>query len=235
MLLFFILVCGLILISGERSSFAFLILSILFILLLTNKFLKFGLYFLLGSVTLIIMLSLVSPTLKNRVFKDPFISSGLQKKEEKKYIFTAHHDSLIRTAYNMFLDEPITGHGPKMFRVICKDEKYAVGISPCMTHPHNFYIQLLAETGIIGFSFLFSVFIYVLYCAYRQFKSIVLRQKRYLSDYQVCLLAGILITVWPLTTNGNFFHNWLMIAYSLPVGFYLHSIYGKNKDDVYKN
>jgi O-antigen ligase len=150
-----------------------------------------------------------------------------------KSIFTPQHDSLIRTAYNVFLDKPLAGHGPKMFRVICKDEKYAVGILPCLTHPHNFYVQLLAETGIIGFSFLFSAFAYVLYCAYRQFKSIVLRQKRHLSDYQVCLLAGILITVWPLTTNGNFFHNWLMIVYSLPVGFYLHSIYGKNRKNIY--
>ena len=48
-----------------------------------------------------------------------------------------------------------------MFRVICKDEKYATGVTPCMTHPHNFYIQLLAETGIIGFLFLFSALIYV--------------------------------------------------------------------------
>jgi hypothetical protein len=91
---------------------------------------------------------------------------------------------------------------------------------------------LLAETGIIGFSFLFGVFAYVLYCAYRQFKSIVLKKNRYLTDYQVCLLAGILITVWPLTTNGNFFHNWLIIVYSLPVGFYLHSIYRKNKKNI---
>jgi O-antigen ligase len=48
-----------------------------------------------------------------------------------------------------------------MFRIICKDEKYATGITPCMTHPHNFYIQLLAETGIIGFLFLFSALSYV--------------------------------------------------------------------------
>ena len=233
--LFFILVTGLILISGERASFAFLTLSTLFILLLTNNALKFRLCFIFGSVILILMLSLADSALKYRVFERPFESSGLKKNEDQKYFFTVYHDSLIRTSFNMFKDKPLVGHGPKMFRVICKDEKYAVGISPCMTSPHNFYLQLLAETGIIGFGFLFSVFVYVLYCAYRQLKSMVLRQKRYLSDYQVCLLAGILITVWPFTTNGNFFHNWLIIVYSLPVGFYLHSLYGKNKDVVNKN
>ena len=127
----------------------------------------------------------------------------------------------------MFKDQPIFGHGPKMFRVKCKDEKYATGIKPCMTHPHNFYVQLLAETGIFGFLFLFSALVFVIYTALRQFKSIIFSQKRFLTDYQVCLLAGILITVWPLTTNGNFFNNWLMIVYSLPVGFYLQSIYYK--------
>jgi O-antigen ligase len=98
-----------------------------------------------------------------------------------------------------------------------------------MTHPHNFYVQLLAETGVIGFLFLFGALVYVIYTALRQFKSIILRQKRPLTDYQICLLAGILITVWPLSPNGNFFNNWLMIVYSLPVGFYLQSIYSKKK------
>jgi O-antigen ligase len=225
MSLFFILLSGLILISGERAALFLYILSFILIIILVKGYSKLRIVLSVGSLIIFIIIISSFNEVKSRMLFNP--ASTITKS-----IFTPQHDSLVRTAYNMFLDKPLFGHGPKMFRVICKDEKYATGVSACMTHPHNFYVQLLAETGIIGFSFLFSAFAYVLYCVYRQFKSIVLRQKRYLTDYQVCLLTGILITVWPITTNGNFFHNWLMIVYSLPVGFYLHSIYGKNRENI---
>jgi len=225
----FILVDVLIFMSGERSAFFFLNLSTVFIIILIKEYQKFRLVTFIIAIICVVILSLNSSKLNDRMFKGPAEDMGLVKSSKESVIFSKVHDSLIRTAYNMFKDQPIFGHGPKMFRIICKDEKYATGVNPCMTHPHNFYVQLLAETGIIGFLFLLSALVYVIYTALRQFKSIILRQKRPLTDYQVCLLAAILITVWPITTNGNFFNNWLMVVYSLPVGFYLQSFYGKNK------
>ena len=127
----------------------------------------------------------------------------------------------------MFLDRPIIGHGPKMFRIKCSDPKYAEvvgtserGISSCMTHPHNFYIQLLAETGLIGFSILFFLFLYVVYLSMKYFYYDFIKNKKIYSNYNICLLACLLITVWPIIPNGNFFNNHLMIIYSLPLGFF---------------
>jgi len=223
--IYFFLLTGLIFISGERAPFFLYSLSLIFIIIFIEKLKKFKIIILALYLFLIAVISLNFYEVRNRMIQSTVNSFS-------KSILPSGHESLIKTSYKMFVDKPIFGHGPKMFRVLCKEEKYIYRIDSCENHPHNFYVQLLVETGIIGFSFLFSAFAYVWYCAYRQFKSIVLRQKRYLTDYQVCLLAGILITVWPLTTNGNFFHNWLMIVYSLPVGFYLHSIYGKNRKSI---
>jgi O-antigen ligase len=227
--LLFVLVDVLIFMSGERSAFFFLNLSTIFIIILIKEYQKFRLITFIITIICIFILSLNSTKLNERMFKGPAEQMGFIESSNEAVIFSPAHDRLIKTAFNMFKDHLIFGHGPKMFRLICKDERYATGVKSCNTHPHNFYVQLLAETGIIGFLFLFSSLGYVIYTALRQFKSIIFKQKKPLTDYQVCLLSGILITLWPLSTNGNFFNNWLMVVYSLPLGFYLQSFYGKNK------
>ena len=225
--LLFILVDILVYMSAERASFFFLNLSTLFIIILIKEYQKFRLVTFILAMICIFALSFKSPNLSDRMFVGPAKTMGLIESSSEATIFSPTHDSWIRTAFKMFKDQPLLGHGPKMFRIMCKDEKYKSGLKPCMSHPHNFYVQLLAETGIIGFLFLFGTLGYVLFSAVRQFKCIIYKQKRVFTDYQVCLLAGMLITVWPFSTNGNFFNNWLMIIYCLPVGFYLQSVYSK--------
>jgi O-antigen ligase len=223
----FVFVDVLIYLSGERTAFFFLNLSTIFIIILIKKYQKFRLFTFIMALIFILVLSLNSSALTNRMIITPAKNMGLVKSSSKPVIFSRVHDGHIRTAYLMFKDKLITGHGPKSFRIKCSDPKYSYNEDSCSNHPHNFYVQLLAENGVIGFLFLLSAFIYILYEAFRQFKSIVLKQKRTLTDYQVCLLAGLLISIWPFSPNGNFYNNWLMIIYSLPVGFYLQSIYSK--------
>ena len=215
----------LIYISGERTAFFFLNLSTITIILLIKKFQLFRLITFLIGLMIIFIISINNSVVTKRMFSE--INEHVIKAEEtKRKIFTPIHDSHIRTAFNIFLDRPLTGYGPKMFRVMCKKEEFQVGIKPCSTHPHNFYVQLLSETGVIGFSFLLVSFLYIISCLIRQLKSVIFfEKKRPFSDYQVCLLSALLIPVRPFSPNGNFFNNWLATVYTIPVGFYLHSIY----------
>ena len=65
----------------------------------------------------------------------------------------------------MFLDNKIIGIGIRNFRNFCSNEKFKIDEKSCATHPHNTYIQLLAETGILGFLFALFFLIYFLYFA----------------------------------------------------------------------
>jgi O-antigen ligase len=156
--------------------------------------------------------------------QDKIIAVNCKDEKNRFKFFTCGHESLYLTALNMFFDRPIIGHGPKLFRLKCSDPKFAEGISSCMTHPHNFYIQLLAETGVIGFSFLFCLFLYVIFLSIKYFYYSFFKKKKLYSTYQVCLLACLLITTWPFIPNGNFFNNHLMMMYCLPIGFFKKNI-----------
>lgn len=233
--LLFILIDVLIFISGERSAFFFLNLSTIFIIFFIKKYKKFRIITFLIALCFVSFLTLKSNVYKKRMLLDPLkdISTFAKNDKDSIVIFSKLHDGLIKTGIKMFLDKPLIGHGPKLFRYKCSDPNYSVGKKSCSTHPHNFYIQLLAETGLIGFSFLLCVFLYVVYISLAQLKSALFLKTQTLTDYQVCLLSAILISVWPFAPNGNFFNNWLLIIYGLPFGFYLHSIYSPHSN-LYK-
>ena len=124
----------------------YMMLSSIFIVLLIDRLKYIRLITLLLSLTLIVGITAVSPTVKKRMVDTTLEQVGVGS--DRLVIFSPVHESHIRTAFNMFFDKPILGDGPKMFRVKCSDPKYAVGINPCSTHPHNFYVDKLKNFGI---------------------------------------------------------------------------------------
>ena len=130
----------------------------------------------------------------------------------------------------MFLDKPILGIGPKMFRYYCDFETYYV-LNSCSTHPHNSYIQLMAETGIIPFLFLLIIFIFFLKIYIKQFLSIFKNKNAYYSTHFILMLSSVFISLFPLAPTGSFFNNWLNVIYYFPVGFLIFFI----KTQKYKN
>ena len=125
------------------------------------------------------------------------------------------HQTYIIISINMFKDKPIFGHGPRAFKKLSCDE-YKINQFSCSSHPHNFYLQLLSETGIIGF---FLLFLFFLYICMILFIEIFTSKKKLTFELQL-LIVSIFINLFPITQTGNFLSNWNSIALYLPIGFY---------------
>jgi len=218
-LIIFLLTYLVVFLSGERAIFALLNLSIFFMIIFTKKYKIEKISLLIISILLVFIIGKNNPFYFDRYIESFKNSFNYNKPIGKNYIFTPSHHSLMKTAVNMYLDKPILGHGPRLFRIKCKEPKYASGIKPCDNHPHNFYVQLLAETGTLGFAYLVGAFFYFVYLMILHIFEFFIHKRNLFTDYQICLLAGILITIWPVATNGNFFTNNLMIFYGLQFGF----------------
>ena len=227
-------------ISGERASFILTLISLIIIIISTNFFSKSKFYILIVmSIGIWIIAS------SNQVLKEKWqltisntISNFSNKIviEDKKYflILDKKYTYMGLSAIKMFNDKPILGHGVKSFRFNCKKVRYRTDEFNtynfrlnCGNHPHNTYVQLIAETGVVGFSFIIFFFIFIFFSLLKSFFSNQKKKFPNAFDLRICILSCIFINLFPFTTTGSFFNNWLSIIYFFPIGFlfYLNKIY----------
>ena len=218
----FVFVEVLIFLSGERTAFFFNTLAALFIIIMINNFKKIRLITLLTSFVVIVLISIYDDTAKKRVWDQTIAQFGINT--NKLNIFSDIHQSHYLSAYRMFQDNKVFGVGIRNYRNFCHNPKYITHYYSCTTHPHNTYIQLLSETGLIGFSFGIILFFYYAFKMFSHMKGALFKKQYLFTDFQICILASILITIWPLAPSGNFFNNWISIIYYYPIGFFLWSI-----------
>jgi O-antigen ligase len=86
----------------------------------------------------------------------------------------------------------------------------------CNTHPHHLFIQILAETGIIGFTFLLIFYLFII-------KSLWIRLLKFITigkNFPDLIIYAYYFTFFfPLMPSGNFFNNYYSILLYLPLTF----------------
>ncbi len=101
-----------------------------------------------------------------------------------------------------FLDSPLLGIGTANYRDLCPDMLAEGSAFRCDNHPHNFYIQMLAETGILGFAagfFMISALVITLFRAGRTNNRNVAAATAYIVP------LGLF---FPLQSTADFFGQW---------------------------
>lgn len=220
-----------VLISGERTSiFIYLIYCVFAGIILRKKFsiIKVSIISIL-TVTILFLTfdhlrervlghTLVQLTNKERIFDN--FGNEIKRDLEVPVYLSIHHDAHARTAIKMFLSKPIFGYGPNNFRKNCHDHKY--NQFSCTTHPHNTYLQLLSETGIVGITFFIIALAFIIFELVRKKNLINL-------EFRLCLIY-FLIYFLPFMPSGNFFNNYVNINFYLLVGMclYFKNLHNKN-------
>ena len=209
-----------VLISGERSSIGllFIFLFLYFIFSEIKIIEKFKIF---TCITFITILSLsYLPGLKERIFDN---TKTLILEAEKIKVFSRGHQEHYESALKMFKKNIITGVGIRNFRLECRKDEYKyIGLNSCTTHPHNTYVQFLAETGIIGFLFIFSLLLYISRFLIFNFLNVIKGKK--IANSAVIFSIAIFINIFPLVPTGSFFNNWLSTVYYLPLAFFFYSL-----------
>jgi O-antigen ligase len=105
--------------SGERLSFFYFFVTLIFYFIV--EFNKKNLFLLFVIIVLTALVSFINQNSYKRIF----IHTYNQVKESNKIIgFSQRHLMHYFTAYEMFLEKKLLGHGLKSFRYLCGEEKY---------------------------------------------------------------------------------------------------------------
>lgn len=241
--IFFIAYCVIfliILISGDRAPLLLFFIYSLLLFFLLKPYRK--LFFIINVflVTFFIMFLTFNKSSYNRIIVQTINEIGFGKSDytqkalgvgkdnnlklyssNKINFFSSIHENYFLTSINIFYDYPIIGAGPKAYSKLSKSYEYAYDRFSYVGHPHNFYFQLLAETGIIGFIIVFLFLMYLI-IKYRTIQNLY---KQNSNRFNILIagipVSGLLFHLWPLTTTGSFFTNYNCILIYMCLGFFL--------------
>ena len=200
-------------IIGERSNFLknFLAFFFYFFLIFKDQLKKSFIFFTVLCFVLLLMFKI------NPYFKDRYVNEIIKpiSKGFDYFYKNSHYGSHAYTAIEIFKNNKIFGTGIKNFRNESKKETYfnrefKYSKSRASTHPHNYLLEFLSETGIIGtlFYIIFIIFTIKLYI-----------KKKAVNQINTVAFITLLSTMFPLLPSGSF-----LTTYNAFIFFSIYSL-----------
>ena len=153
------------------------------------------------------MIILISPDMLERSIMS--ISTKLSSFAESDY------GLVFKAAWQVWQDNWWFGSGLHTYQSVCEQQQLLASTGMVCSHPHNLYLQLGAETGVVGLV-LFLIMLCLLY------KQVLLPCIKAKNGLQTALCFALLtVSFWPLSGGISVLSNWVAALVWLGVGWAL--------------
>ena len=202
------------LIIGERSNFVkTLIMLILFLFFFQKKYIFQNITFILSTLLILVIIIAIIPS--ENQYKHRYWGTFLKPLFENpiKVIKNTHYGDHYTASYKVFKKHKMFGVGLKNYRIEVSSGNY--GNNPSM-HPHEKHLEILSETGLLGYIFFISFFIYTIF----------LGIKIYIKNKNLYQLSGMLFVITnliPLIPSGSFFTTYTATFFWLNFAFMINT------------
>ena len=185
------------------------------------------LFLVIIEVLAVLILFLAKPDLSKRFTKTFYESLPMVN-------VNSGHFGTWRSGIQQGLETPIIGIGPSGTRKSCASLApntpiWLPGKNLCANHPHNFYVQLFAETGIIGLFFGICMIFSIIIKCYKGRKN----------NLNCPMLATAFVIpfgiFFPIQQFGSFFGQWNNLFIWFAIAFALSQIQNSSINDPTKN
>ncbi|WP_262590248.1 O-antigen ligase family protein [Candidatus Pelagibacter communis] len=219
-----------ILLSGEKMALILFILFIVMFFFVNKSFVSLSIYLSLFVIvsTMIFLKDVNFDSKTSKIdklvyrYNQQFLSVIGVSNKSNKVIFDTIHGVHFLTGYEIFKKYKFFGSGIKTYRIECSNikpetiEKYGVSKgraidNRCTSHPHNFLIEILSETGAIG---LFGYLIF-LFTILKNFNWNFTNN----STYNIPYFFSFIFFIFPFATSGSFFNNYNSIIFWIILSF----------------
>tara|TARA_Y100000816_G_C26067704_1_gene561255 strand:- start:197 stop:1468 length:1272 start_codon:yes stop_codon:yes gene_type:complete len=232
-LIFLILSLTTIIISGDRMPLLVFIFCVIILFLSIKIKLSWRILYISFLILMISLPLILSKSIYERLVNRTLLEAGSEKilsdgvgykieiDGKENITFFTQQQNFLYTSINMIKAKFLFGHSNKGYKLSCKN--YALDKFSCPSHPHNTYLQIFVENGLVGFIFISSIFFYLTYILLKNFINLI-SNKELLNISEICFILALYLNLWPLAQTGNFYNNWLSIIYYIPIAFVLKDV-----------